>query len=221
MQRITVVGGAFAGLVAAITCAEAGAQVRLFEAHRTLGGRARATAPPYVAHDGPHVLYADGPWWRWLSDRDLIGRHAGVPLRAAAGFRFRWDGRLRRTPPAVLLRVLAHRRRRAPIDVDFHTWVSTSYGERAATAAANLMGVATFDAQPGRLAAAFVWERLLRVFAPSPPARYVIGGWNGLIDRLASHARMLGSRSTPTPGSPHCRSHRSSWPRRWMRRPAF
>ena len=187
-----MVGGGFAGLVAAITCAEAGRQVRLLEAHHTLGGRARATTPPYVAHDGPHVLYCDGPWWRWLAERDLIGPFSGVPLRGLAGFRFRNGDRLRRTPPVALLRVLAHRRRRAPVDVDFGTWIRGQHGEEAATAASNLMGVATFDADPGRLSAAFVWQRLLRVFAPRPPARYLTGGWNGLIGRLATHARALG-----------------------------
>ncbi|GAA3221282.1 NAD(P)-binding protein [Dactylosporangium siamense] len=187
-----MVGGGFAGLVAAITCAEAGARVRLLEAHHTLGGRARATVGPYVAHDGPHVLYRDGPWWRWLAGRDLIGRSSGVPLSGLAGFRFRHGGRLRRTPPPALLPVLARRRRSAPVDVDFHTWISRHHGEAAASAAANLMGVATFDADPGRLSAAFVWPRLLRVFAPSPPARYLAGGWNGLIDRLATHARTRG-----------------------------
>jgi hypothetical protein len=208
MPGITVVGGGFAGLVAAITCAEAGTPVRLWEAHRTLGGRARATTPPYVAHDGPHVLYCDGPWWRWLADRDLIGPSSGVPLRGLAGFRFRHGGRLRRHPPAALVRVLAHRRRRAPVDVDFHTWVRSHHGETAASAASNLMGVATFDADPGRLSAAFVWPRLLRVFAPHPPARYLRSGWTGLIDRLAAHARTLGvkietgARVTDLPEAP-------------------
>ncbi len=187
-----MVGGGFAGLVAAVTCAEAGARVRLLEAHHTLGGRARATAPPYVAHDGPHVLYRDGPWWRWLAERALIGASSGVPLPGLAGFRFRHGGALRRTPPAALLRVLAQRRRSAPVDADFHSWIRDRHGEPAALAASRLMGVATFDADPGRLSAAFVWPRLLRVFAPRPPARYVTGGWNGLVDRLATHARDLG-----------------------------
>src|SRR5690349_15173061 len=195
MENITVVGGGFAGLVAAITCAESGVRVRLLEAHQTLGGRARATEPPHVAHDGPHVLYSDGPWWRWLADRDLIGAYTAMPpLRGPAGIRFRHGGRLRRTPPAALLTVLAHRRRQAPVDLDFFTWVRERHGVAAATAASNLMGVATFDADPGRLSAAFVWPRLLRVTAPIPAARYVTGGWTGLVDRLAMHARTLGVR---------------------------
>jgi phytoene dehydrogenase-like protein len=208
MQRITVVGGGFAGLVAAVTCAEAGASVRLLEAHHTLGGRARATAAPYIAHDGPHVLYRDGPWWRWLAGRGLTGASSGVPLRALGGFRFRHGGRLRRTPPAALLPVLANRRRSAPVDLDFRTWVRQRHGAAAAVAASNLMGVATFDADPGRLSAAFVWPRLLRVFAPAPPARYITGGWNGLVDRIAAHARdrgvtiETGARVTDLPDPP-------------------
>src|SRR5207302_1876984 len=58
--HVTVVGGGLAGLTAAIACAEKGARVTLYEAHRTLGGRARSTEAPYVANDGTHAFYADG-----------------------------------------------------------------------------------------------------------------------------------------------------------------
>src|SRR5439155_25303273 len=37
MSEITVIGGGVAGLTSAITCAEAGANVTLFEAHQLLG----------------------------------------------------------------------------------------------------------------------------------------------------------------------------------------
>ncbi|ODA75573.1 hypothetical protein APS67_000136 [Streptomyces sp. AVP053U2] len=53
MHRITVLGGGFAGLTAAITAAEAGAQVTLHEAHHTLGGRARTAEGPYRTNGGP------------------------------------------------------------------------------------------------------------------------------------------------------------------------
>jgi phytoene dehydrogenase-like protein len=192
MKALTVVGGGFAGLVAAISCAESGTRVRLLEAHRELGGRARATTGPYIAHDGPHVLYADGPWWRWLKKRRLVGRYRGVVPGGLAGFRFRWEGSLRRTPPAVLLPVLTRPRLRAPAGVAFRTWAEERFGSGTADAASNLMGVATFDADPGRLSADFVLSRLRRVFAVPPPARYVLGGWNGLLRRLCAHARGLG-----------------------------
>jgi hypothetical protein len=95
MTTITVIGGGFAGLVAAISSAEAGARVVLHEAHRELGR-----------------------------------------------FRFRHRGRLRR--------------------------------------------------RPGPVVGGFVAERMRRVFAMPPPATYVVGGWNGLVARLAAHARALG-----------------------------
>ncbi|MGO9905052.1 MAG: FAD-dependent oxidoreductase, partial [Solirubrobacteraceae bacterium] len=47
MNEITVIGGGVAGLAAAITCAESGADVKLFEAHQQLGGRARSTDGSY------------------------------------------------------------------------------------------------------------------------------------------------------------------------------
>jgi phytoene dehydrogenase-like protein len=131
--------------------------------------------------------------WPWLADRDLIARAARVPLSALAGFQFRWQGRLRHRPPAAVLRLLARRDRRVPVDQGFHGWVAAAYGEQAATAAANLLGVATFDADPGRLSAAFAWERLLRVFGQLPPAaRYPVGGWGAMVARMEARARQLG-----------------------------
>ena len=49
----------------------------------------------------------------------------------------------------------------------------------------------TFDADPGRLSAAFVWERLRWLYAP-PAVRFVQGGWGELLGRLESRARELG-----------------------------
>ncbi|ASO18619.1 phytoene dehydrogenase-like protein [Actinoalloteichus hoggarensis] len=194
-REITVVGGGLAGLVAAITCAEAGAAVTLHEAHARLGGRARATEGPYVAHDGAHVFYADGPHWTWLTERGLTGRLGRPPARALLHAGFRSGGRIRRSLPAGFLRMVLHRRRPAPVDRDFHSWASERYGERAALAAANAISVATYDANTGRLSAAFVWGLLHRVFAPAPPAvRWVVGGWQAVVDRLAERARALGVR---------------------------
>lgn len=194
MADITVVGGGLAGLLASIASAEKGARVRLHEAHQTLGGRARASAPPFIAHEGPHVLYDDGPLWRWLDERDLVGPAAHVPLRALVGIRFRWRDRLHSFPPAGMLRMLARRRRRAPVGQGFHTWAAERFGEEAATAAANYLGVVTFDHDPGRLSAAFAWQRLLRATAVPPRARYVIGGWTSMLARLEARARTLGVR---------------------------
>jgi phytoene dehydrogenase-like protein len=195
MAPITIIGGGLAGLTAAVACAEAGAEVVVHEAHATLGGRARTTAPPWLAHEGPHAFYADGPHWPWLVERDLVGPVATLPLREVRGIWFHRGGRLRRTLTASVLPLLAHRRLRAPVDVDFHTWAAERHGEEAARAAAGLLGVVTYDSDPGRLSAAFVWDLLLRVTAPRAPAvRWVVGGWPVVIDRLAARARELGVR---------------------------
>ena len=86
MSRVTIVGGGIAGLTAAISCAEGGADVRLLEAHEHLGGRARSDAGPYKANLGPHVIYKDGAFWPWLKERGILPPYAGVPL---APIRFR------------------------------------------------------------------------------------------------------------------------------------
>ena len=190
MNEITVVGGGLGGLVAAISCAEGGARVRLLEAHRTLGGRARTTEGPFRANLGPHVIYDDGPMWSWLVERGLAGDEPRSPVR---GIRFRHRGELRRTPPAALLRIVKLARHEAPLDREFRDWVAEHCGGPTADLAAKAAGVFTFDADPGRLSAAFVWERLLRVITQvRPKPRYVIGGWSSLVAGLAGRASQLG-----------------------------
>jgi phytoene dehydrogenase-like protein len=91
--------------------------------------------------------------------------------------------------------MIRDRRLPAPVDRDFASWAGERYGETAARAAANAISVVTFDADTGRLSAAFVWDLLHRVFAPAPPAvRYVVGGWPTVFNRMAARARDLGVR---------------------------
>jgi phytoene dehydrogenase-like protein len=191
MSRITVVGGGIAGLTAAIACAEGGASVRLLEAHRDLGGRARSTGGPYKANFGPHVIYKDGPLWEWLVERDLLPPFGGPPL---AGIRFRWQGEVRRTPPlATVPAVLRLRGREAPVEQDFRSWVASHADERTAAMLSSAAGVYTFHHDPGELSAAFVWKHSVRVLlSPPPTARYLIGGWGALIGALEARARRLG-----------------------------
>jgi len=175
-----VVGGGIAGLVAAITAAELGAHVRLLEAHAELSGRARSSSGPFVANEGPHVVYGDGAFWAWLVARDLARPYRPLSAGAAAGVRFRHGGRLRRLPPAGVLRLLARRGLRAPVDEGFGSWVTGLCGRPTADAASALAGVVTFTEDPGRLSAAFVWERLLRATNPRGGPRYVV-----LVDFMA------------------------------------
>ncbi|MFE2040843.1 NAD(P)-binding protein [Streptomyces sp. NPDC059477] len=194
MDRITVIGGGFAGLTAAITAAEAGADVTLHEAHHTLGGRARTAEGTYRTNDGPHALYNGGPHWTWLRERDLIGPLATIPPLEGARFRLRHHGRLRRTPPFAMLRLLRLGADRAPVDVDFRTWATERVGAEGARAAAHYAAVALFHHDPGALSAAFVQERLRRATRLPPEAHYPRGGWATMIDRMAAHAWNLGVR---------------------------
>ena len=190
-ETITVIGGGLAGLTAAVACAEAGARVRLLEAHDALGGRARSATGPYKANLGPHVIYKDGAFWAWLEERDLLPPYAGPPL---AGIRFRWQGTARRLPPlATVPSVLRLRGREAPVDVDFRSWVTAHSDERTAEMLSAAAGVYTFHHDPGELSAAFVWKHSVRVLlSPPPTARYLIGGWNALVGSLEGRARQLG-----------------------------
>jgi len=190
-DRVTIVGGGLAGLTAAITCAEGGANVSLLEAHAALGGRARSSEGPYRANFGPHALYKDGPFWRWMAERELLPRYAGLPL---AGVRFRWQGEVRRTPPlGAIPSVLRLRGREAPVELDFRTWAEKHVDERTAAMLSAAAGVYSFHHDPGALSAAFVWPRTIRsLLSPPPVARYPIGGWSAVVGSLEGRARELG-----------------------------
>jgi phytoene dehydrogenase-like protein len=191
--QLTIVGGGLGGLVSAIAAREAGLDVRLLESKRELGGRARSTPAPYVANWGPHALYADGPMWKWLEERGLARPSAKPPLRHA--LLFRQDGKLRRLPGRALTMAVARlHRTEAPADRSFADWAAELVGDEVATRVAHMAGVFSFDHDPGRLSAAFVRDRLVRVTTIPSPARFVIGGWSALVARLVDRIIELGVR---------------------------
>jgi hypothetical protein len=170
--------------------------VTLHEAHSTLGGRARSTPAPYIANDGTHAFY-DGVPWRWLQARNLVGPTERLTAKQLAAVRLRHGGRIRRLPPRGFTKMVClGRDRRAPIDRSFRDWATEQFGDDAFCAAAGMVGPALYEADPGRLSAAFVFERLLRVTTPRypPVTRYPRGGWGAVIARMESHARALGVR---------------------------
>ncbi|MBV9943177.1 MAG: hypothetical protein JO262_13700 [Solirubrobacterales bacterium] len=91
-------------------------------------------------------------------------------------------------PPGLRLR-----RRVAPVDQDFRSWVTDHADEHTARFLSSLAGVYTFHHDPGALSAAFVWERTQRLLlTPRPPARFIVGGWTVLVTALEHRARELG-----------------------------
>jgi glycine/D-amino acid oxidase-like deaminating enzyme len=191
MRTITIVGGGLAGLTAAIASAEQGAAVHLLEAHDQLGGRARSTDGPYKVNLGPHALLSNSPFWRWLGERGLLPAHARPPL---SGVRFRWEDEIRRVPAVgAAVAALRLRVRSAPVELDFRTWASDHVGLEAADQLARSAGILTYHHDPGQLSAAFLWEPLVRGLLSAPPAaRYPIGGWSAIVDRMRSRASELG-----------------------------
>ncbi|GAA3834953.1 NAD(P)-binding protein [Streptomyces phyllanthi] len=172
-----------------------GAKVTVYEAHHTLGGRARTAEGPYRTNEGPHALYNGGPHWTWLAQRDLIGPLAPIPPLEGARLRLHHKGALRRTPPFAMLKLLRRRTsQQAPVDMDFMAWAAEQAGEEAARAAAHYAAVAIFHHDPGSLSAAFVQERLRRAAKLPPEAQYPRGGWASVVDRMAARAWNLGVR---------------------------
>ncbi len=186
--HVTIVGGGLTGLVSAITAAESGAPVRLFEAHGSLGGRARSTEPPYVANLGAHAVYTDGSIWAFCTERGILPPVVPPPL---TGARFLHRGQVRSRPPLALLRAPLLRLR-APAEPSFREWAGSRWGEPTAAVLSAAAGVFSFHYDPGALSAAFVAERLARVYAVPPRVRFIRSGWSTLVDSLAAHARALG-----------------------------
>jgi phytoene dehydrogenase-like protein len=191
MNKITVIGGGVAGLTAAISCAEQGMDVELFEASGSLGGRARSDAGPYKTNLGPHAIYKGGALWTWLSERQLLPRVARPQL---TGVRFHYEGSIHRTPPLSLIPPgLRLRGRAAPVEQDFRSWVADHSDERTAAMLSGLAGVYTFHHDPGELSAAFVWERTQRLFLdPKIAARFPVGGWGMMVESMERRARSIG-----------------------------
>jgi phytoene dehydrogenase-like protein len=96
-------------------------------------------------------------------------------------------------PPLGFLRaVLVSRRRGVPVDQSFREWATRLVGEEAAEMGASASGVGLFHHDPGSLSAAFVAERLSRVYALPPAASYRQGTWGAMFSDLEAYARKLG-----------------------------
>jgi phytoene dehydrogenase-like protein len=197
MTDITIIGGGLAGLTAAITCAEQGARVTVHEAHSSLGGRARSASGPYVTNDGPHTFFCNGEPWHWLLQRGLAGNYVRLSFHEWTRMRFRHHGRLRQTLPGGYMKMTWLKRDRpVPVDRSFQDWGSENFAQQTVNEAIGFLGPILFDGDAGRLSAAFVWERLLRVGTPRfpLPSEYFLGGWGTVVDRMERRALQRGVR---------------------------
>ena len=139
------------------------------------------------------MIYRDGPTWAWLKERGLLGATCRVPVGAIARFRFWHEGRVRRVPPRGFLRALrVSGRPDVPIDQSFRAWASKLVGEEAAEMGASAAGVGVFHHDPGSLSAAFVAERLSRVYSLPPPASYRQGSWGAMFEEIGAYAKRRG-----------------------------
>jgi hypothetical protein len=190
-HEITIVGAGIAGLVAAIVCAEGGADVRLLEAHESVGGRGRSTDGPYKANLGPHAMYHDGAFWKWLHEHHVLPSHTSARL---TGVRLRVDGTLRRTPPLSYMPALLRLRgREALVDSDFRTWAASHVDDEGVRMLCSAAGAFTYYHDPGELSAAFVWSRMVRLLLTVPSiVRYPVAGWSTLVASLEKRVRQLG-----------------------------
>ena len=152
----------------------------------------RLTTRLYRAHEGPHVIYRDGPIWAWLKERGLLGVTCRVPLGAAMRFRF-WHRGACEQRRLLVCGVLARSRRTGVrTDQSFRDWATKLVGDDAAEMGAAASGVGVFHPDPGSLSAAFVAERLSRVFSIPPAASYRQGSWGAMFEEIARYARKLG-----------------------------
>jgi glycine/D-amino acid oxidase-like deaminating enzyme len=203
-NRVIVIGGGIAGLVAAIKCARQGQNVVLHEATGKLGGRARNADGKYKANHGPHALYGDGDFYQWMRAEKLL---PCLVRPRATGVRLRIDGRVKRSSPA-LVAAAVKLRGVAPADVDYRTWARQHASEQAVAAAIGLVSLPTFHHDPGELSAAFCQERFRRLILHSTAVRYAVGGWSEIVANLARRATDLGveihtsSRLTDLPDPP-------------------
>ncbi|HWC38064.1 MAG TPA: FAD-dependent oxidoreductase [Acidimicrobiales bacterium] len=190
-RPIHVVGGGIAGLVAAITAAEAGAPVVVHEASDRPGGRALGGTDRTGVNLGPHVVFTDGALVRWLRTSGITVRLRGPVVR---GVRVLDDGGSHLPMVESLQLAATLPPRRAPVDESFRAWADDVFGSKSAALLCRLAGLFTFHDDPGTLSARFVWDRYRRTVLSSDRVRWVAGGWSTLVDALVDRARARGVR---------------------------
>jgi len=98
MSRVAVIGGGYAGLAAAVELADSGIAVDVFEASRTLGGRARAVElDGLIVDNGAHILV--GAYRETLKLMEKVG--AGETALKRQPLRLEFPGHMKLVAPRL------------------------------------------------------------------------------------------------------------------------
>jgi hypothetical protein len=188
MKPVTIVGGGLAGLAAANALADSGAEITLIERAHTLGGRARTTNEHgYSVNFGPHALYKGGVTNRMLAEW-------GISLKASA-------------PAPGPLACFVKNGERIPFvrDIDgiltnsadvravdsVETWLTRqTSSEDTRASLRTVFRVSNYADDLTKLSARAGLDQV--AMSRDHGVLYVDGGWQSIVEALASRARAKG-----------------------------
>ena len=201
---VAVVGAGIAGLVAAVTAAEAGSRVVLIDSHEP-GGRARTTVREGFAHNiGPHALYLAGHLQPFLDARGM-SPSGGIPPNGSVGLLR--DGQLWQLSMGIMgvakSKLLSPRGRarflslmaRLPrmktdrfVGTTWQSWLGNEPDDVAGVVRM-FVRVATYGDAEARFDAAAALDQLKLALRG---VRYIDHGWQTIVDSLAARFVSLG-----------------------------
>ncbi len=161
-MRVAVIGGGAAGLSAALTLQEGGADLRLFEAGDRPGGKVGSLEQDgFLTENGPNAMASSAELALELASR--LGLGAEVRKAGGSGARFVWKGgRLHKAPSPGLLSTAGwtralmeplRARAEGPEDRSLQAYLVDHLGEEAGRLGAEVMAKGVYAGDPARLSA--------------------------------------------------------------------
>lgn len=204
---VVVIGGGLAGLTAAVTAAQGGARVTVLEARSDIGGRARTTeSKGFLCNEGPHALYkatggmavleklgvkVDGGDPPTKGHGLLDGKLGGLPSGAASLLRTPLLGAGAKFEVAKLLSSIGRIRTDGLATVSVGQWIDGAVKDPVAKLMLHsLVRLTTFVNAPEAMSAKAAIEQVRSGMTDG--VLYLHGGWQTLVDGLASQAAEAG-----------------------------